>query len=100
MNHVLKLYVAADTPHSARAVASVKELCETHLKDCHELEVIDIIENPELAEQDVILAVPTLIKKAPPPARRLGNQRRGDRLSGHKFLEAIREQRECRVAKR
>lgn len=67
----LRLYVAGMTPRSARAIANIKEICEEHLKGRFTLEVIDIYQQPVLAEGDQIIAVPTLLKKLPPPLRRL-----------------------------
>jgi circadian clock protein KaiB len=67
----LRLYVAGMTPRSARAVANIKEICEEHLKGRFTLEVIDIYQQPVLAEGDQIIAVPTLLRKLPRPLRRL-----------------------------
>ena len=67
---VLTLYVAGMNPRSARAVSNIKELCEQELSDHYELEVIDIYRQPNLAEGEQIIAVPTLIKKLPLPLRR------------------------------
>lgn len=69
--HGLRLYVAGMTPRSARAIANIKEICEQHLKGLYDLEVIDLYQQPVLAKRDQIIAVPTLIKKLPPPLRRL-----------------------------
>jgi circadian clock protein KaiB len=67
----LRLYVAGMTPRSARAIANLKEICEQHLKGHYHLHVIDIYQQPVLAEGDQIVAVPTLIKKLPLPLRRI-----------------------------
>jgi circadian clock protein KaiB len=67
----LRLYVAGMTPRSARAIANIKAICEEHLKGRFALEVIDIYQQPVLAEGDQIIAVPTLLKKLPLPLRRL-----------------------------
>jgi circadian clock protein KaiB len=67
----LRLYVAGMTPRSTLAIANLKEICEEYLKGRYALEVIDIYQQPVLAEGDQIIAVPTLIKKLPPPLRRL-----------------------------
>lgn len=69
--YVFRLYVTGATPSSGRAIANLKALCEEHLKDRYELEVIDVYRRPELAEGDQIVATPTLIKELPPPLRRL-----------------------------
>ncbi len=67
----LRLYVAGMTPRSARAIANIKEICEEHLKGLYALQVIDLYQQPVLAEGEQIIAVPTLIKKLPPPLRRI-----------------------------
>jgi circadian clock protein KaiB len=65
------LYVAGMTPRSARALANIKEICEEHLKGIYALQVIDIYQQPVLAQGDQIIAVPTLLKRLPLPLRRL-----------------------------
>lgn len=67
----LRLYVTGATPRSGNAVASVKAICEEHLPGQYVLEVVDLYQQPHLAEGDHILATPTLIKLQPPPLRRL-----------------------------
>jgi circadian clock protein KaiB len=69
--HLLTLYVTGQTPRSQRAIASLRELCERELQGRYELEVIDVLEHPQLAEDQKILATPTLVKKLPPPIRRI-----------------------------
>jgi circadian clock protein KaiB len=69
--YVLRLYVTGMTPRSARAIANVKEICEEHLKGRYDLQVIDIYQQPVLAEKDQIITAPTLIKKLPLPLRRI-----------------------------
>jgi circadian clock protein KaiB len=69
--YLLKLYVAGKGARAEAAIANLRRLCETELRDQYELEVIDIIEHPELAEEAKILATPTLIKQLPPPLRRV-----------------------------
>ncbi len=69
--YVLRLYVSGSTLKSAVAVANIKRICEEHLKNRYDLEVIDIYQQPNLARDDQIVAVPTLIKRLPPPLRRL-----------------------------
>ncbi len=68
---VLRLYIASLTPRSMAAIRSVKEVCEKHLHDRYELEIIDIYEHPSQARGEQIVAAPTLIKKLPLPLRRL-----------------------------
>ena len=69
--YVLRLYVSGSTLKSALAVENIKRICEQHLKNRYELEVIDIYQQPNLARDEQIVAVPTLIKRLPPPVRRL-----------------------------
>jgi circadian clock protein KaiB len=67
----LRLYVAGQTPKSIRAFANLKALCETHLKGRYRIEVIDLMENPQLARGDQIIAIPTVVRKLPQPVRKL-----------------------------
>ena len=67
----LRLYVTGKTPKSERAIANLKEICERDLKGLYELEIIDVLESPQLAENEKILATPTLIKDLPPPLKRI-----------------------------
>ena len=69
--YVFRLYVTGKTPNSMRAIANLKEVCEEHLPGQYDLQVIDIYQQPELAERDQIVAVPTLIKQLPAPLRRM-----------------------------
>jgi circadian clock protein KaiB len=70
-SYVLHLYITGATPNSTRAVRNVKEICEKYLKNRYQLVIIDIYQQPALAEQDQIIAAPTLVKKTPFPVRRL-----------------------------
>jgi circadian clock protein KaiB len=69
--YVLCLYVSGSTSKSALAVENIKRICEQHLKSRYDLEVVDIYQQPSLAREDQIVAVPTLIKRSPLPLRRL-----------------------------
>jgi circadian clock protein KaiB len=69
--YVLRLYVSGSTSKSALAIENIKRICEQHLKNRYDLEVIDIYQQPNLARDEQIVAVPTLIKRFPPPQRRL-----------------------------
>lgn len=69
--YTLRLYVSGATPCSTRAVENVKALCEEHLPGRCDLEVVDIYQQPGLAEDDQILATPTLVRRLPMPLRRL-----------------------------
>jgi circadian clock protein KaiB len=68
--YVLRLYIAGTTARSSRAVANIKEICETSLKNRYDLEVIDIYQQPVLMKGDQIIAAPTLVKKLPHPLRK------------------------------
>lgn len=67
----LRLYIAGNTPRSATALRNLKKYCEEHLKGIYDIEVIDLLKNPQLAEGDQILAIPTLVKKVPEPVRKI-----------------------------
>ena len=67
----LRLYVSGCTPNSARAIADFQRLCQEHLPGRCDVEIIDIYQQPERAVEAQIVAVPTLIKSAPGPLRRL-----------------------------
>ena len=69
--YVLKLYVAGNTPNSVRALKTLKDILEQEFKGVYALKVIDVLKNPQLAEEDKILATPTLSKILPPPARKI-----------------------------
>ncbi|WP_129676490.1 circadian clock KaiB family protein [Candidatus Chloroploca sp. Khr17] len=68
---ILRLYVAGHTMRSLTAIANLQAICEEHLPDKHHIEVIDVIEDPERASTDQILALPTLIRALPPPIRKI-----------------------------
>ena len=68
--YVLRLYITGRSPRSERAIENLRRLCEDALPR-YELDIIDIIEEPGLAEEERILATPTLIKELPPPLRRI-----------------------------
>jgi circadian clock protein KaiB len=63
--------VTGETPRSARAIANLRRICAEALPDAHEIVVVDVLEQPHLAERDRVLVTPTLIKEVPPPARRV-----------------------------
>jgi circadian clock protein KaiB len=67
----LRLYVAGQTPKSVTALANLKNICETHLAGRYRIEVIDLLEHPQLAAGDQILAVPTLVRRLPEPLKRI-----------------------------
>jgi circadian clock protein KaiB len=80
--YVLKLYVTGHTPNTERAITNLRRICAEELKGQYEMQVIDVLENPQMAEDDKILATPTLIKRLPPPLRRVI----GDLSDKHKVL--------------
>ena len=67
----LRLYVAGQSPKSVRAVENLRHVCEEYLPGRYTIELVDLIENPERARSDEIIAVPTLIRKLPEPIRRI-----------------------------
>jgi len=67
----LRLYVAGKTLKSVVALENLQKICEEHLKGKYSIEVIDLLEKPQLAEGDQILAIPTLVKKVPEPVRKI-----------------------------
>ncbi|RYD17929.1 MAG: circadian clock protein KaiB [Verrucomicrobiaceae bacterium] len=69
--HILRLYVAGPTRQSTRALVNLRKICEEHLKGRYEMEVVDLLQNPEIAAQDQIIAAPTLVRLSPAPVRRL-----------------------------
>ena len=69
--YILKLYVAGNTPNSMRALKTLRNILETEFRGVYALKVIDVLKNPQLAEEEKILATPTLAKILPPPVRRI-----------------------------
>ena len=67
----LRLYVAGNTIKSVTALSNLKKYCEEHLKGKYKIEVIDLLKQPQLAEGDQILAIPTLVRKVPVPIRKI-----------------------------
>jgi circadian clock protein KaiB len=79
---VLKLYVTGKTPKAAVAIANLQRICDEELRGQYDLQIIDVLEQPQAAEDDRVLATPTLIKRLPPPLRRVI----GDLSDKHKVL--------------
>ena len=71
MTYVLKLFVTGKTPRAEVAIANIQKICEEELEGEYSLEIIDVLEHPEMADDERILATPTLIKQLPPPLRRV-----------------------------
>lgn len=69
--YVLKLYVTGQTPNSLRAIQNLKNILQEDIKDIYELKIIDVQKNPQLAEDEKILATPTLSRVLPLPVRRI-----------------------------
>ena len=68
---VLRLYIAGQTPKAITALKNLKEICEVQLKGKFTIEVVDLLENPQLGAEDQILALPTLVRKLPVPVRKI-----------------------------
>jgi circadian clock protein KaiB len=69
--YTLKLYITGNTPRAERAISNLRRICEEDLGGAYEMVIIDVLERPQLAEDEKILATPTLIKHLPPPLRRI-----------------------------
>jgi circadian clock protein KaiB len=67
----LRLYVAGQTPRSVTALANLKRICDEHMNGEYAVEVIDLMENPQLARRDQIVAIPTLVRELPSPLKRI-----------------------------
>jgi len=77
----LRLYVAGQTPKSLAAISNLKKICEEHLAGRYAIEVVDLLVSPQLAAGDQILAVPTVVRRLPPPIKRvIGNLSDTDRV--------------------
>jgi circadian clock protein KaiB len=69
--YILRLYVAGQTQKSLTAFSNLKKICEDHLMGKYVIEVVDLTVNPELAQRDQIIALPTLVKQLPPPVKKI-----------------------------
>jgi circadian clock protein KaiB len=67
----LRLYIAGQTPNSIAAIANLKKICEDKLLGKYRIEVIDLLEKPQLAKGDQIIAIPTLVRRLPPPVKKI-----------------------------
>ena len=67
----LRLYVAGQTPKSIVALANLKRICDQHMNGQYNIEIIDLMENPQLAQRDQIVAIPTLVRELPSPLKRI-----------------------------
>jgi circadian clock protein KaiB len=87
----LRLYVAGQSPKSMQAIANLKDLCDTHLAGHYDIEIIDLVEKPELARSDDILAIPTTVLLHPLPVRKII----GDLSDTARVLTGLRIQPNC-----
>jgi circadian clock protein KaiB len=77
----LRLYVAGKTPKSVAALSNLRKICEEHLAGRYRIEIVDLLETPQLAAGDQILALPTLVRRLPPPLKRIiGNLSDSERV--------------------
>ena len=67
----LRLYIAGHTPNSMAAISNLKKICEEKLQGKYRIEVVDLLEKPQLAKGDQIIAIPTLVRRLPPPVRKI-----------------------------
>jgi len=76
----LRLYVAGQTPNSIAAIANLRKICEDQLRGKYRIEVIDLLKRPQLAKGDQIVAIPTLVRRLPPPVKKIvGNLSKTER---------------------
>src|ERR1700743_173686 len=83
--YILRLFITGASPNSSRAIANIKEICETRLKGNYELEIIDVYQQPLIAQSEQVIALPMLIKVSPSPVRRLI----GDMSNTEKVLRGL-----------
>jgi circadian clock protein KaiB len=67
----LRLYIAGQTPNSIAAIANLKKICEDQLRGQYRIEVVDLLKKPQLAKGDQIIAIPTLVRRLPPPVKKI-----------------------------
>jgi circadian clock protein KaiB len=92
--YVLRLYIAGITPRSTKAIQNIRKICEEHLEGRYDLQVIDIYQDPVLAEGEQIIASPTLVKKLPLPLRRfIGDMSNTERILVGMDLRTAEEKR-------
>jgi circadian clock protein KaiB len=71
VSYILKLFITGASPNSSRAINNIKNICETHLAGNYKLEIVDVYQQPFLAKDEQIIALPMLVKSAPMPFKRL-----------------------------
>lgn len=69
--YILRLYITGASVNSAKAISNIKRICEQHLKDAYQLEIVDVYQQPDLAKKEQIVALPLLVKSYPLPVKRL-----------------------------
>jgi circadian clock protein KaiB len=84
-SYKLSLFVTGASPNSTRAITNLKDICETYLKGRYELKIIDVYQQPKVAESEQVIALPMLIKRSPDPVRRLI----GDMSDTNKVLRGL-----------
>jgi circadian clock protein KaiB len=87
----LRLYIAGQTPNSMAAIANLKKICEDQLRNRYRIEVIDLLKRPQLAQGDQIIAIPTLVRRLPPPVKKIiGNLSKSESVIVGLDLQAVR----------
>jgi circadian clock protein KaiB len=69
--YILRLYIAGQTPNSVAAIANLKKICQDRLRGKYRIEVVDLLVKPQLAKGDQIIAIPTLVRRLPPPVKKI-----------------------------
>jgi circadian clock protein KaiB len=69
--YILRLYIAGQTPNSIAAIANLEKICEDKLRGKYRIEVVDLLKKPQLAKGDQIIAIPTLVRRLPPPVKKI-----------------------------
>jgi circadian clock protein KaiB len=88
----LRLYVAGQTEKSVKALANLNKICDEYLPGRYRIEVVNVLEDPKLARNDQIIALPTLVRKLPPPLRKIiGDLSRTDRVLVGLDLKAVKK---------
>lgn len=98
--YLLKLYIAGYNPRSVRALQNLREMCDRELAGRYELEIIDVLEHPQRAEDAKVMVTPMVIRELPPPVRRvIGDLTECDKvLIGLDLVAVVREKQEQKQA--
>jgi len=87
----LRLYIAGQTPNSMAAIANLEKICEDKLRGKYRIEVVDLLEKPQLAKGDQIIAIPTLVRRLPPPVKKIiGNLSKSESVFVGLDLQSVR----------